>query len=380
MKKTDFNKIQSPAFVLDEQLLMNNLELLSDIKNKAGVKIILAFKAFSMWSAFNHVAKYLDGATASSLAEARLCYEEMQSKAHTYSVAYLPREFEEIMKYSSHITFNSLTQFEKYKGTVMNALSSISMGLRVNPQYSEVETALYNPCAKGSRLGEHHQNLKNGLPEGVEGIHFHALCENDSYTLEKTLASLEKYFAPILHQCKWLNMGGGHLITKKGYDHKHLIQLLIQFRKKYDVEIILEPGSAVAWETGYLVSSVLDIIENEGIKTAILDISFTCHQPDTLEMPYRPEIIGATEPKEGKPTYRLGGVSCLAGDFISEYSFENDLKIGDKIIFEDMMHYTMVKTTMFNGVTHPDIIIKRQDGKIDVVKRFAYEDYKGRLS
>lgn len=380
MNNINFHSISSPTFLLDEKLLIKNLELLMEIKQRAGIEIILAFKGFAMWSVFDVVSQYLDGATASSLAEARLCYEEMGTKSHTYSVAYLPREFDEIMQYSSHITFNSLAQYERYKTDVLNAKHSISMGLRVNPQYAEVETELYNPCALGSRLGAHHSHLKDGLPEFIEGLHFHALCENDSYTLEKTLASFEKYYAHLLHQVKWVNMGGGHLMTRKGYDHEHLIHLLKNFKKKYDVKVILEPGSAIAWETGCLVSSVLDMVENEGIKTAILDISFTCHQPDTLEMPYRPNIIGASDPREGKPTYRLGGVSCLAGDFISEYSFEKELEIGDKVVFEDMMHYTMVKTTMFNGVTHPDISILRKNGNIELIRRFGYEDFKGRLS
>lgn len=380
MNKINFERIHSPTFLLDEKSLIKNLELLADIKKRAGIEIILAFKGFAMWSVFDLVSKYLDGATASSLAEARLCHEEMNTKSHTYSVAYLPREFDEIIKYSSHITFNSLAQYERYKDDVLNANHPISMGLRVNPQYSEVETNLYNPCATGSRLGEHHDNLKDGLPTFIEGLHFHSLCENNSYTLEKTLASFEQHYAHLLPQIKWVNMGGGHLMTHKGYDHGHLIRLLKKFKEKHNVKIILEPGSAIAWETGYLISSVLDIVENGGIKTAILDISFTCHQPDTLEMPYRPNIIGATDPKNGKPTYRLGGVSCLAGDFISEYSFEKELKIGDNIIFEDMMHYTMVKTTMFNGVTHPDISIVRENGYVDIIRRFEYEDFKGRLS
>ncbi len=378
MKK--FYDVPSPCFLLDEQLLINNLKLLEDIKNKAGVKIILAFKGFAMWSTFDLISDYLDGATASSLAEAQLCYEEMNTLSHTYSVAYIPREFNEIMKYSSHITFNSLNQFERYKGEVFNHPTKISMGLRVNPEFSEIETDLYNPAAKGSRLGEDKEKLKNGLPNDIEGLHFHALCENDSYTLEKVLQSFEKHFGHLLSQVKWVNFGGGHLITKKGYDHQHLINLLIQFKNKYNVEIILEPGSAIAWETGYLVATVLDIVNHHQIQTAILDISFTCHQPDTLEMPYRPQIFGATDPIKNQPTYRLGGVSCLAGDFIHEYSFEKELKIGSRIVFKDMMHYTMVKTTMFNGVTHPSIVIKKQNGNIQIVKSFNYEDYKNRLS
>ncbi len=379
MKIKEFDNVSSPCYLLEEELLIKNLELISKVRDEAGVQIILAFKAFSMWSVFDRVAEYLDGATASSLNEARLCYEEMRSKAHTYSPAYLPREFQEIMKYSSHITFNSLSQFEQYKGTVMNALDSISMGLRVNPEVSNIETDLYNPAAKGSRLGEDKANLKNGLPAGIEGLHFHALCENNSYDLEKVLNNFEKYYGHLLKDIKWVNFGGGHLITKKGYDTEHLIQLLIKFRKKYDVDIVLEPGSAIAWETGYLISSVLDIVDHHGVKTAILDISFTCHQPDTLEMPYRPKIIGASDPVENKPTYRLGGVSCLAGDYINEYSFEEELKIGDKVIFKDMIHYTMVKTTMFNGVTHPDIAIKKIDGSVEVLRRFNYDDFKYRL-
>ncbi len=379
MNINDFKSIPSPSFVLDEKRLLDNLRLIADVRDRAGVKIILAFKAFAMWHSFPTIARYLDGATASSLAEARLCFEEMKSLAHTYSPAYIPREFEQIMECSSHITFNSLSEFERYKGTVSNSLRKISMGLRVNPEYSEVETDLYNPCALGSRLGEDKTNLKDGLPEGIEGLHFHALCENDSYTLEKTLASFEKHFGHLLPRVKWVNMGGGHLMTKKGYDREHLIQILQNFRHKYDVEVILEPGSAVVWQTGHLVSTVLDIVEPHGIPTAILDISFTCHQPDTLEMPYRPDIIGASDPVEGKPTYRLGGVSCLAGDFISEYSFNEPLKVGSKVIFEDMIHYTMVKTTMFNGVTHPSYAIRKLDGNIEVVRHFGYEDFKGRL-
>ncbi len=376
-----WNGIASPAYILDEEALIRNLRLIQQVKEEAGISIILAFKGFAMWSVFDTVSQYLDGATASSLAEARLCYEEMRTKAHTYSVAYIPREFDEIAKYSSHITFNSLAQFERFKGTLTSYQNQISVGLRVNPLYSEVETDLYNPCASGSRLGVMPKDLEHGLPLGVEGIHFHALCENDSHVLEKTLSSLELHYPKALQQARWVNMGGGHLMTRKGYDIEHLIRLLKQFRKKHQVDIIMEPGSAIAWETGHLMASVLDIVENDGIRTAILDISFTCHQPDTLEMPYRPEIIGASsEPIAGQPKYRLGGVSCLAGDFIEAYSFDHELKVGDQVIFEDMMHYTMVKTTMFNGVTHPDIVIHKTDGTQHLVRRFGYEDYKNRLS
>ncbi len=365
--------------MLDEEILLKNLNVLTRIREKADVQIIQAFKAFAMWPVFDQIARYLDGATASSLYEARLCYEEMRCKAHTYAPAYLPHEFEDIMKYSSHITFNSLSQFEKYKGTVQNHITPISMGLRVNPEYSEIEIDLYNPAAKGSRLGEDKDKLKQGLPTGIEGLHFHALCENNSYALEKVLKNIEQYFGHLLSDIKWINFGGGHFITNPDYDVEHLIQLLMDFKSKYDLNIILEPGAAVVLNAGHLVSTVLDIVDNHGIKTAILDVSFTCHMPDTLEMPYRPEVIGARKPKEREESYRLGGVSCLAGDRIGDYTFEKGLKVGDKIVLTDMMQYTMVKTTMFNGVKHPDIAMRKTNGEIEVFKRFVYEDFKGRL-
>lgn len=262
-----------------------------------------------------------------------------------------------------------------------NSSEHISCGIRCNPEFSEVETELYNPAAPGSRLGEVAPALAGSLPKGIEGLHFHTLCESSSYDLEKTLAAFEKNFGHLLPQVKWVNMGGGHLMTRKGYDTAHLIEILKKFKAKWGVDVILEPGSAIAWETGVLVSTVLDIHESRGVKTAICDISFTCHMPDTLEMPYRPRITGASsEPVPGKPAYRIGGVSCLAGDYHSEYSFDRELQVGDRLIFEDMIHYTMVKTTMFNGVRHPDICILRESGELEVVRRFGYEDYKGRLS
>lgn len=386
---TDFTKTPSPAFILEERLLRQNLELIASVQKAAGVEIILALKGFSMWSVFPFVKKYLSGATASSLNEARLIYEEMGCKAHTYCVAYLPDEFEEIMRYSSHLVFNSVAQYQRYRPQIERAVSTssanssehISCGIRCNPEFSEVETELYNPAAPGSRLGEVAPALAGSLPKGIEGLHFHTLCESSSYDLEKTLAAFEKNFGHLLPQVKWVNMGGGHLMTRKGYDTAHLIEILKKFKAKWGVDVILEPGSAIAWETGVLVSTVLDIHESRGVKTAICDISFTCHMPDTLEMPYRPRITGASsEPVPGKPAYRIGGVSCLAGDYHSEYSFDRELQVGDRLIFEDMIHYTMVKTTMFNGVRHPDICILRESGELEVVRRFGYEDYKGRLS
>ncbi len=373
-------QIPSPCFVLEEKLLRRNLELIERVKEEAGGTIILAFKGFAMWSVFPIVREYLDGATASSLYEARLCFEEMKSLSHTYTAAYLPDEFEEMMQYSSHLTFNSISQYEQYRDQVNNFERKISCGLRVNPEYSEVETALYNPAAPGSRLGVAAAHVKDGLPDGIEGLHFHSLCESDSYSLERTLEAFVKRYEHLLPQVKWVNMGGGHLMTKEGYNVDHLIDLLKNFREKYDVEIILEPGSAIAWETGYLHTTILDIVDNHGIKTAMLDVSFTAHMPDTLEMPYRPVIRGASEPESEKYNYRIGGMSCLAGDFMQAYGFDKPLKIGVNIILEDMMHYTMVKTTMFNGVKHPAIAILDVENNLYVVREFGYEDYKMRLS
>ncbi len=376
-----YDKIPSPAYVLDMKLLRRNLELISRVQKEADVNIILALKGFAMWRVFPMVGQYLKGATASSLHEARLIFEEMGVKAHTYSPAYLSDEFEETLRYSSHITFNSIAQYERYREALKAAPEHVSPGLRVNPEYSEVEVDLYNPAAPGSRLGEMVEAFENGLPEGIEGLHFHTLCESSSYALEKVLEAFEARFSRFFPQLKWVNFGGGHLMTRKDYDTEHLIGLLQDFRKRHNLEVILEPGSAIAWETGVLVSTVQDIVESRGIRTAILDVSFTAHMPDTLEMPYRPRIIGASiEPQAGKPTYRMGGVSCLAGDYMAAYSFEHELQPGDRLVFEDMIHYTMVKTTMFNGVRHPDICIWHENDELEVVRRFTYEDYKGRLS
>ncbi len=379
------NKIPSPSFVLEERLLRQNLELIRGVQEAAGVNVILALKGFAMWKVFPIVAEYLSGATASSLNEARLIFEEMDCKAHTYAVAYTEDEFPGIMRYSSHITFNSIAQYRRFKPLVDAYPAKISCGLRVNPEYSTVEVELYNPAAPGSRLGEVDANfiegIEKGFLEGLEGIHFHTLCESSSFDLEKTLEAFEKRFGRFIPSLKWVNMGGGHLMTRKGYDTKHLVELLLAFRARYpQVEVILEPGSAIAWDTGILLATVLDIHESRGVKTAILDISFTAHMPDTLEMPYRPRIRGATDPQEGKPGYRIGGVSCLSGDYMYEYSFEQELRVGDRLIFEDMIHYTMVKTTLFNGVRHPDICILHEDNSLELVRRFGYEDYKNKLS
>jgi len=378
MDKTKISAIPSPCFVLEEKKLRKNLKLLQRVREKAGVDIILAFKAFANWKIFPVIREYLDGATASSLWEARLCYEEMGSLAHTYTPAYLPEAFGEIMKRSSHITFNSLTQFENfYPKTKAFKKRKIQCGLRINPEYSEVKTDLYNPCAPGSRLGEVRTNLGEKLPEGITGLHFHNLCESDSLALEKTLANVEKYFGHLLPHIEWINMGGGHSITRKGYDVPHLIKILKAFKKKHNVKIILEPGSAIVWQAGFLRTRILDITNNHGIKTAILDASFTAHMPDTLEMPYRPVVRGMV--KKSEHAYRLGGVSCLAGDYLENYCFKQPLKVGDPIILEDMIHYTMVKTTMFNGVKHPDFAVLDPEGNLDVLRKFTYQDFKRRL-
>lgn len=380
MNKDILSQIPSPAYVLEEKLLRENLELIKRVQDESGAKIILALKGFSMYKMFPMVRKYLSGATASSLNEARLIVEEMGCKSHTYCPAYLDHEFETMMGYSSHITFNSLTQYEQYKDRVLNYPDKISMGLRINPEYAEVETDMYNPAIRGSRLGITRNLLDDRLPEGIEGLHSHTLCENDSFVLERTLEKIEERFGDLLHQIKWLNLGGGHLMTRKGYDHQHLIGLIRNLKNKYGFEVILEPGSAIGWETGFLKSTVLDIVDSLGIQVAILDTSFAAHMPDTLEMPYKPRVRGAqSEIVEGKHVYRLGGMTCLAGDFMSEYSFEEPLKVGDTLIFEDMIHYTMVKTTTFNGVGLPAIGIIREDGSYETFKTFGYESFKDRI-
>jgi carboxynorspermidine decarboxylase len=375
----DYNKIPSSCYVLDESAFRRNLELIKSVKDRAEVEIILAFKAFAMWSVFPIVREYIPYSTASSLAEARLAYEEMGSPAHTYGPAYTDREFPEIVKCSSHITFNSLSQFERFYPQTQ--FYNVSCGLRINPEFSDVETDLYNPCAPGSRLGVVAGLLGDQLPEGVEGLHFHTLCESSSYDLEKTLTVVEEKFGKYFNQIKWLNMGGGHLMTREGYDIEHLISLLQNFKVRHPhLQLILEPGSAFAWRTGVLVSSVVDVVENKGIKTAMLDVSFSCHMPDCLEMPYKPAIVGATDVADGKPAYRMGGNSCLSGDYYGSWSFDKELQIGDRIVFEDMIHYTMVKTTMFNGVSHPSIGMWTTNNEFKLIREFGYEDYKNRMS
>ena len=376
----DYSQIPSPAYVVDEVRLRKNLSLIKSVKERSGADIILAFKAFALWKLFPIVREYIPYSTASSLSEARLAYEEMGNYAHTYSPAYTDEEFAEIASLSSHITFNSIQQYERRKTEIEGFSRHISCGIRVNPEISQVETDLYNPCAPGSRLGVTVDQFGGKLPEGIEGFHCHALCESSSHEFEKLMQAFEEKFAQFLPQLKWVNFGGGHLMTREDYDVEHLIQIVKGFRNRYPwLKVIIEPGSAFAWQTGELVSTVVDIVENHGIKTAILNISFACHMPDCLEMPYKPAILGATDEVQGKPTYRMGGNSCLSGDFVGSWSFDHELQVGEKIVFMDMIHYTTVKTTLFNGVSHPSIVLWTQDDKMEMLRKFGYEDYKSRM-
>ena len=377
----DIHKVPSPCYVMDEALLRKNLSLIKSVADRAGVEIILAFKSFAMWKSFPIFREYIRYTTASSVYEARLAYEEFGSKAHTYSPAYTDTDFPVIMRCSSHITFNSFSQFRRFYPMVEAFGEKITCGIRINPEYSEVEVELYNPCAPGTRFGVTADLLPETLPEGIEGFHCHCHCESSSYELEHTLQHIEEKFASWFPQIKWLNLGGGHLMTRKDYDTEHLISLLKNLKARYPhLEIILEPGSAFTWQTGPLVASVVDIVENRGIKTAILDVSFTCHMPDCLEMPYQPAVCGAEMGNNGCHVYRLGGNSCLSGDYMGDWSFDHELQIGERIVFEDMIHYTMVKTNMFNGIHHPSIAIWHTDNTLEVYKDFRYEDYRDRMS
>lgn len=376
------SEIPSPCYVVEEELLHRNLQLIKSVADRAGVEIIMAFKAFAIWKLFNITRQYIPHSTASSLSEARLAYEKLGSKAHTFAPVYKDNEIETIAKCSSHITFNSLTQYERHRAVAER--HNISCGIRINPEYSDVETDLYNPCAPGSRFGIIRDQLPAQLPAGIEGLHFHTLCESTSYDLENTLRVVEERFAPWLAQVKWINMGGGHLMTRAGYDTEHLIRLLQEFKSRHPhLHVILEPGSAHVWRTGVLVSEVQDIVENHGIRTAIVDVSFACHMPDCLEMPYQPKIIGATiiEKEEGNNlfNYRMGGNSCLSGDFVGSWQFDHELQVGERIIFEDMNHYTNVKTNMFNGITHPSIALRRLDGSIEILRSYTFDDYLHRM-
>lgn len=378
-----------PYYLLEERLLRRNLELIKTVADSAGVEIILAFKAYALWKTFPLFREYIKHTTASSLNEALLSFLEFGSLAHTYSPAYTEDEFNDILNCSGHLTFNSLSQYERFMPMVKAFKKhDVSVGLRVNPEYSEIETELYNPCAPGSRFGVLADQLPSILPEGIEGFHCHCHCESSAEALEHTLVYLEEKFCRWFSQIKWLNLGGGHLMTHADYNVSHLINILLSLKQRYPhLKIILEPGSAFAWQTGSLVSQVVDIVENHGIRTAILNVSFTCHMPDCLEMPYQPTIRGAeTLPfdavKSAKPEeniYRLGGNSCLSGDYMGSWKFPEPLRIGQEVIFEDMLHYTTVKTCMFNGITHPSILFEHIDGNREVLKEFLYIDYHDRM-
>lgn len=376
-----YHEIPSPCFLLDEKLLRKNLALIKSVADQSGAKIILALKGFSMYSTFPIVKQYVPGTTASSLNEARLGAYEFGGEVHAYNVAYLEGEFEEMMQHCGHITFNSIAQWEKFKPKVLSHKKNISCAIRINPEYSEVETDLYNPCIPGSRLGMTANNFNGILPAGIEGLHMHNLCEKDSFALERTWKEIEKRFGSLLTQIQWFNMGGGHLITHSNYDHAHLVGFIKSVYQKYPniKEILLEPGSAFGWQTGYLVSKVLDIVQSGGKNVAILDCSISAHMPDCIEMPYTAKISNAISSETGSYVYKVGGLTCLAGDQMGPYSFDKPLHIGDTIVFEDMMHYTMVKTTTFNGVNLPNIGIWKQNNCFELVKSFGYEEYKARL-
>ncbi len=379
---TTFEGLKRPAYILEETRLRRNLQLISNVAKSANVEIILAFKAYALWKTFPIFREYISATTASSLYEARLGKEEFGSPTHTFSPAYTEYEIDEIAKCSSHLTFNSLTQMERYANRALKANSRLSLGLRVNPEYSEVGTDIYNPCAPGTRFGVCSDKLPATLPDFVEGFHCHCHCESGSDVFGRTLSHIEEHFSKWFKQLKWINFGGGHLMTRKDYDVQLLIDTLNDFHSRYPwLKVILEPGSAFGWQTGPLVSQVVDIVENKGIKTAILNVSFTCHMPDCLEMPYKPAVRFAKtlDDNIGEHVYRLGGNSCLSGDFMGYWQFDHDLTIGENIIFEDMLHYTTVKSNMFNGISHPSIMLAKEDGELYLLKEFTYEDYKNRM-
>ena len=378
-------QVQTPMYIVEENLLRDNLSLIRDVAQRAGVEIIMAFKAFALWKTFPIVREYINSTTASSLSEARLAYEEFGAPAHTFSPAYTDSEIAQIAKCSSHLSFNSLSQYSRMREKAREANAQLSFGLRVNPEYSEISTLLYNPCAPGTRFGVSADKLPSTLPSDIEGFHCHCHCESGADVFQRTLVHIEEKFAKWFPQLKWINFGGGHLMTRKDYDVELLVSILNDFHKRYPwLKVILEPGSAFAWQTGPLVAQVVDIVEDKGIKTAIIDVSFTCHMPDCLEMPYQPEVRGAEsvemEKASEKNTYRLGGNSCLSGDFMGSWRFDHALEIGEKLIFEDMIHYTTVKTNMFNGITHPSISMLKSDGKLQKMRDFGYLDYKNRMN
>lgn len=378
--------MNTPYYIVYEEKLRRNIDLITHVSRESGAKIIMAFKANALWRTFYIFREYGICSTASSVNEMLLANDELHCKAHTYCPAYTPETMEQFISGSSHITFNSVAQYERFKPLIDEhnekcSSEPISCGLRINPMCSVIETDIYNPCSPGSRFGTLAHSLTS-LPDGLEGFHFHALCESTSYDLAKVLNAMEEQFGQWLPQLKWINMGGGHLMTRKDYDVKHLIHLLQDFKRRHpNLEVILEPGSAWCWQTGDLEASVVDVVENSGIHTAIVDVSFACHMPDCLEMPYKPIITQSLKDVDiDKPTYRIGGNSCLSGDYVGDWSFDCHLKAGDRLTFEDMNHYTTVKTNMFNGIGHPAIVLEHLDGTREILREFTYYDYKSRMS
>ena len=384
-----FQGVQTPIYIIEEEKLRRNLQLISDVAREADVEIILAFKAFALWKTFPIFREYIHATTASSLFEARLACEQFGTPAHTYSPAYTDGEIAGVASLSSCLTFNSLSQYTRHVDKALLANPKLSVGLRVNPRYSEVGTLLYNPCAPGTRFGVTADKLPKQLPAHIEGFHCHCHCESGPDVLQRTLAHIERQFSGWFPQLKWLNLGGGHLMTRSDYDTHLLVDILKGLHERYPwLKIILEPGSAFAWQTGPLVASVVDVVEDAGIKTAILDVSFTCHMPDCLEMPYHPQVRFAEcldQLEEGDEAtreplvYRLGGNSCLSGDFMGYWRFARPLEVGDRVIFEDMIHYTTVKTTMFNGIGHPSIGMLKKDGELAILRKYVYKDYQNRM-
>ena len=375
--------MKTPVYIIEETLLRRNLALISEVARRTDSEWILAFKAFALWKTFPIFREYISSTTASSLSEARLAFREFGAKAHTYSPAYKDDEFDDIVRCSSHLTFNSLSQYERFH----ERAGECSLGLRVNPEYSEVETLLYNPCAPGTRFGVTADKLPTQLPADIRGFHCHCHCESGSDVFERSLQHIEEKFARWFPQLEWINFGGGHLVTRKDYDVERLVRLMQGFHERYPhLKVIFEPGSAFAWQTGPLVSSVVDVVEDKGIRTAILDVSFTCHMPDCLEMPYFPEVRGArhidssaVSPQPSAFVYRLGGNSCLSGDWMEAWQFDHELQVGEEVVFEDMIHYTTVKTTMFNGISHPSLAMRHCDGSLEMLREYNYEDYRDRM-
>ncbi|MEW4369382.1 carboxynorspermidine decarboxylase [Paenibacillus kandeliae] len=379
LKPIDYSAVPSPSYVVDERLLVKNLEILDSVQQRTGAHILLAQKGFSMHALYPLVGQYLKGVTSSSLFEARLGYEKMGKETHVYAPAYVDAEFDEIMQYSDHIVFNSFSQWHRFKDRVQNAGKPISCGIRINPEYSEIEVPLYDPCYNNSRMGTTLDNFNPDDLDGIDGLHFHTMCEQDSDTLERTLQVVEEKFGKYMHDMKWVNFGGGHHITREGYDLETLCRCITHIKETYNVEVYLEPGEAIALNAGYLVATVLDTMKN-GMDIAILDTSAECHMPDVLAMPYRPHIIGSGKAGEHPYTYRLGGLTCLAGDIIGDYSFPEPLQPGDRLVFTDMAIYSMVKNHMFNGVNLPSIVSYNDEEGIRVIREFKFEDFSGRLS